>query len=393
MTESHFQIRVLSSIGETDAGTWDRLARVPRSDGGGLEDNPFLRHAFLSALEESRSAVAENGWLPRHLVLETETGEALAALPCYLKNHSQGEYVFDHGWAEAYYRAGGEYYPKLQCSVPFTPASGPRFLTGAAPDRALLQAALTDGLKQLTRRHGASSAHITFMREAEWRRAEASGMLPRTDRQFHWLNQDYRDFNDFLENLASRKRKNIRRERQAAQSVPGLEIQHLTGTDLTEAVLDDFFHFYIDTGSRKWGQPYLTRAFFSLIAERMADKVLLVMAKRDGRHIAGAINFIGDDCLYGRHWGCTEHHPFLHFEICYYQAIDYAIARGLSRVEAGAQGEHKLARGYLPVTTYSAHHIEHEGLRRAIADYLAGERQHVSLEAEYLSQHAPFRKS
>ncbi|MCB1423246.1 MAG: N-acetyltransferase [Nitratireductor sp.] len=389
-SQTSFRIRVISSINEVEAATWDRLAQV-RADGD-AGYNPFVSHAFLSALEDSGSAVAETGWLGQHLVLEDDAGNALAALPCYLKNHSQGEYVFDHGWADAFYRAGGEYYPKLQCSVPFTPATGPRLLTGDAHNRQALSFALLNGLQQLTARIGASSAHITFMRPEEWNTARDAGLLARTDRQFHWFNRGYNSFDAFLDALSSRKRKNIRKERKTALSVDGLEIKHLTGSALNEAAWDAFFSFYMDTGSRKWGSPYLTRTFFSLVSEHMADDILLVMAKRDGRYIAGALNFIGSDCLYGRHWGCTEDHPFLHFELCYYQAIDYAIAHGLARVEAGAQGEHKLARGYEPVTTHSAHYIANESLRRAVADYLQSERHHVEMEQEILRDHLPFRE-
>ena len=389
-SQTSFRIRVISSINEVEAATWDRLAQV-RADGD-AGYNPFVSHGFLSALEDSGSAVAETGWLGQHLVLEDDGGTALAALPCYLKNHSQGEYVFDHGWADAFYRAGGEYYPKLQCSVPFTPATGPRFLTGDAQNREALTLALLNGLEQLTGRLGASSAHITFMREAEWHLAREAGLLARTDRQFHWFNRGYASFDAFLEALSSRKRKNIRKERQTALSVDGIEIEQLSGNALSEAAWDAFFAFYMDTGSRKWGSPYLTRAFFSLVSERMADSILLVMAKREGRYIAGALNFIGGDFLYGRHWGCTENHPFLHFELCYYQAIDYAIAHGLGRVAAGAQGEHKLARGYEPVAVYSAHHIANPGLRRAVADYLERERAMVDHEIAALGDYTPFRK-
>ncbi|MCB1384573.1 MAG: N-acetyltransferase [Nitratireductor sp.] len=382
-----FHIRIVDRFGEIDAKTWDALANPP----GTTDYNPFVSHAFLSALEDSGSAVAQTGWQGQHLLLEDGDGRVLAALPCYAKNHSQGEYVFDHGWAEAFHRAGGEYYPKLQCSVPFTPAAGPRFLTGTAANADVMIRALLGGLAQLTERLQASSAHITFMPQDQWQIARDSGLLSRIDQQFHWLNQGYRDFGGFLETLSSRKRKNIRKERMAALET-GIEIEWLTGSDLTEAVWDRFFEFYMDTGSRKWGRPYLTRSFFSLVGERMRDRILLVMARRHGRHIAGAINFLGGDCLYGRHWGCIEDHPCLHFEVCYYQAIDYAIAHGLARVEAGAQGEHKLARGYEPVTTYSAHYIRHPALRRAVADYLEQERLHVRAEQDYLRDHLPYRQ-
>jgi uncharacterized protein len=341
----------------------------------------------LSALEDSGSATATTGWLPQHLALEGKGGELLGALPCYLKSHSQGEYVFDHGWADAFARAGGRYYPKLQCTVPFTPATGPRLIASSDEHRLALLA----GLVELNERHGASSAHITFMPQDEWKLAGDAGFLLRMDQQFHWQNNGYHGFEDFLAALSSRKRKNIRKERETALARSGIEIVRLTGAELTETVWDRFFEFYMDTGSRKWGRPYLTRSFYSMIGERMGDRIVLILARRGGQYVAGAINFVGDDCLYGRHWGCVEDHPCLHFEICYYQAIDYAIEHGLARVEAGAQGEHKLARGYVPVITRSAHHIAHPGLRRAVDDYLAQERKHVEMENEILVEHAPFR--
>jgi hypothetical protein len=378
------KIRILSSMDEVAAADWDALAtaRSPTGDA-----NPFVLHAFLSSLEESGSAAARTGWLPQHLALEDDSGRLAGALPCYLKSHSQGEYVFDHGWADAFHRAGGNYYPKLQCSVPFTPATGPRLMAREPQERRIL----LEGLKELNARHGASSAHITFMPEDEWKLAGEAGFLMRTDQQFHWKNEGYGSFDDFLAALSSRKRKNIRKERETALARSGIEVVRLTGAELTEKVWDRFFEFYMDTGSRKWGRPYLTREFYSLAGERMADRIVLIMARRAGRYVAGAINFLGDDCLFGRHWGCVEDHPCLHFEICYYQAIDYAIEHGLSRVEAGAQGEHKLARGYVPVITRSAHHIAHAGLRRAVDDYLAHERKHVEIENEALMEHAPFR--
>lgn len=386
-----FQIRVATSMQDIDPLVWDKLASSNCKEAINV-DNPFLSHAFLSSLEESGSANAESGWLGQHLLLEAGSGEVLATMPCYLKNHSQGEYVFDHNWAEAYHRAGGNYYPKLQCSVPFTPATGNRILAGDANNKALLQTALMSGLEQLARKIGASSAHITFMEKHEWEVAGGYGFLQRVDQQFHWENNNYQNFDEFLTSLTSRKRKNIKKERSGALQIEGLEIVHLTGTTLTDEALDAFYEFYMDTGAKKWGRPYLTRKFYTLIKERMADKVLLVMAKRDGKYIAGAINFIGKDCLYGRHWGCVEEHRFLHFEICYYQAIEYAIDNGIKRVEAGAQGEHKLARGYVPNKTYSAHYIAHSGLSDAIENYLVQEREHVTIENEYLMEHAPFKK-
>jgi predicted N-acyltransferase len=353
--------------------------------------NPFISHAFLAALEASGSAGARTGWQPQHLVAETAAGEILGVAPCYLKSHSRGEYVFDHGWAEAYERAGGSYYPKLQVSVPFTPATGRRLLVrpGAAAEET--RAGLAAGLMELCRLRDASSAHLTFLTEPEWHFLGAQGFLQRMDRQFHWENAGYGSFEDFLSALAARKRKAIRRERREAVA-SGVTIDWLTGSDLTEAAWDAFFAFYMETGSRKWGRPYLTRTFYSLVGESMRDHILLVMARRAGRYVAGALNFIGSDTLFGRHWGAIEHHPFLHFELCYYQAIEFAIARKLARVEAGAQGEHKLARGYLPTTTYSAHYIVDAGLRRAIADYLKRERAYVEAAGEELAGYAPFRK-
>ncbi|HZG27181.1 MAG TPA: GNAT family N-acetyltransferase, partial [Ensifer sp.] len=335
------------------------------------------------------SAVSRAGWQPRHMALEGEDGRIAAVIPCYGKSHSQGEYVFDHAWADAYERAGGRYYPKFQCTVPFTPASGPRLLV--ADGRKDLKGQLSKALREETDRLGLSSAHVTFLQEDDLSVLESDGYLHRTDQQFHFLNKGYSSHEDFLNELSSSKRKNLRKERRSALE-NGISIDWLTGGDLTEDIWDQFFAFYMDTGSRKWGRPYLTREFYSLIGERMADDILLVMAKREGRYVAGAINFIGEDALYGRHWGCIEDHPFLHFEVCYHQAIDFAIARKLDRVEAGAQGEHKLARGYLPVTTHSAHYIAHPGLRNAVADYLEREREAIAETGEYLSEHSPFRK-
>jgi uncharacterized protein len=353
--------------------------------------NPFIAHDFLSALEASGSAVARAGWQPQHLVAESEGGGIVGVVPCYLKSHSHGEYVFDRGWAEAYERAGGSYYPKVQVSVPFTPVTGRRLLVRPGPEADAVQAGLAAGLMELCRLRDASSAHLTFLTETEWRFLGAHGFLQRTDQQFHWENAGYTCFDDFLAALAARKRKAIRRERRDAIP-PGVTVEWLTGSDLTEAAWDAFFAFYMETGSRKWGRPYLTRTFFSLIGERMRDHTLLMMAKRAGRFIAGALNFIGSDTLFGRNWGAIEHHPFLHFELCYYQAIEFAITHRLTRVEAGAQGEHKLARGYLPTTTYSAHYIVDPGLRRAIADYLKRERAYVAAASQELAAYAPFRK-
>ncbi|MBB4192724.1 hypothetical protein GGE45_002291 [Rhizobium aethiopicum] len=383
-------IRVERSFTAIFPESWSRLSGASKG-GNTLAYNPFVSHAFLSSLEESGSATAETGWLGHHLLLETDRGELIGALPGYLKSHSQGEYVFDHGWADAFERAGGRYYPKLQCSIPFTPATGPRLLVAEGLQRLPIQSAIAESLKEVVRRLGISSAHITFVPDEEIGVFEMDGYLHRTDQQFHFINDGYANHDEFLETLASRKRKALRKERRTALE-NGISIDWLTGRDLTERIWDQFFKFYMDTGGRKWGRPYLTRKFYSLIGERMADDILLVMAKRDGRYIAGAINFIGGDALYGRHWGCIEDHPFLHFEVCYHQGIDFALAKGLKRVEAGAQGEHKLARGYLPVTTHSAHYIAHGGLRRAIGDYLARERADVEQMSELLSEHSPFRK-
>ncbi|MXN64146.1 GNAT family N-acetyltransferase [Stappia sp. GBMRC 2046] len=384
--------QVGTSQAESSLEAVETTACIRESEDENSDYNPFISHAFLSSLEEAGCATANTGWLGQHLVLEEAGGAVHAALPCYLKNHSLGEYVFDHGWADAFHRAGGNYYPKLQSSVPFTPATGRRFLTAKGINRDIAIEALSNGLAQLCRRVGASSAHITFLTRQEWDALESQGYLRRTDQQFHWLNDGYSDFDEFLENLASRKRKQIRRERREAVKA-GIEIEWITGSELTESHWDAFYEFYMDTGSRKWGRPYLNREFFSLLSERMADRILLIMAYRDGRPIAGALNLIGSSTLFGRNWGCVEDHPFLHFEVCYYQAIEFAIQHGLSRVEAGAQGTHKLARGYLPTTTYSAHWIAHPGLREAVGDYLIRERQAVEIENEALAEHSPFRRT
>ncbi len=352
--------------------------------------NPFISHDFLASLEESGCATLRTGWLGRHLLVEDETGAVLAAMPAYLKNHSRGEYVFDQGWAEAFEHAGGDYYPKLQTAVPFTPVTGPRLLVRPGPSAEAARQALVGAALEVVKRDHASSLHITFPNESEWRYLTGLGFLARTDRQFHWHNDGYKTFDDFLSALSSRKRKTIHRERREAQN--GVEIVRLTGNDITEDAWDAFFAFYMDTGARKWGSPYLNRRFFSIVSDRMRDKILLVMARHNGRYIAGALNFIGNDTIFGRYWGAVEHRPFLHFEICYYQAIEFAIERGLKIVEAGAQGAHKLARGYRPVPTYSAHYIANASFRRAVADYLERERQYVEAESEELSSLTPFRR-
>jgi len=396
------RIRVLDGLAAVSAEAWDACANPTALGGQGLGSaadnlvddsafNPFTSHAFLSALEDSKSVGPRTGWQPRHLLAETPAGALLAVAPCYVKSHSRGEYVFDRGWAEAYERAGGDYYPKLQVAVPFTPATGRRLLVAPSPHTAAIRQALGRGLVQLCQHDEASGVHVTFATEAECDSLGELGFLRRTDQQFHWQNAGYASFDDFLAALSSRKRKTIRRERQDALA-NGVTVHWLTGSDLTEDVWDAFFTFYMETGSRKWGRPYLTREFYSLVGERMADRILLVMAKRAGRFIAGAINFIGSHTLFGRHWGAIEHHPFLHFELCYYQAIDFAIAHKLQRVEAGAQGEHKIARGYMPTTTHSAHYIADPALRRAIADYLVRERAYMAAVGAELAATAPFRK-
>lgn len=373
-------LSVISSLTEIDATDWDACANP-----AGSTFNPFVSHAFLLALELSGSATAKTGWAGQHLVLETDHGIS-GVVPCYLKPHSMGEYVFDHGWADAFSRAGGRYYPKLQVSVPFTPATGPRLLAKDSKARG----ALAQGLLTLCAKTKASSVHATFVSEMDAGAFTDPQWLARNDIQFHWFNNGYQHFPDFLAALSSPKRKNIRKERQAVVD-QGITFEQATEADLTDEHWDSFYEFYMDTGSRKWGSPYLTRDFFSRIQETMAEHTLLILAKRKGKAIAGALNFIGSDRLFGRNWGCIENHPFLHFETCYYQAIDFAIARGLKVVEAGAQGEHKLARGYVPVTTKSFHHLAHAGLSRAVADYLEHERAAIAENAEELTAHAPFR--
>lgn len=368
--------RIAHGVAAIAPADWDACAGT---------GNPFLSHAFLSILEDSGSATAQAGWQPIPIVVDAADGAPGAIAPAYAKSHSQGEYVFDHGWADAWERAGGQYYPKLQVAVPFTPVPGPRLLLRDAA----LAAPLIAAIEAVTDQHGLSSAHATFIDPDQLPLFEAAGWLIRAGTQFHWRNQGYAGFDDFLGCLASRKRKAIRKERAAA--VEGLTIRHLTGAEISEADWDAFWIFYQDTGSRKWGRPYLTRQFFSLLGQRMADSVLLILAERDGAPIAGALNLIGADTLYGRYWGCIEEVPFLHFELCYYQAIDAAIARGLATVEAGAQGEHKLARGYVPVTTWSAHYIPDPNFRRAIETFLEREREAVESDQEYLGALTPFK--
>jgi len=370
--------RILSAAADIPAADWNACAG---------RDNPFVAHEFFTSLEASGSAATRTGWQPTHIVIDDADGVPAGIMPGYLKSHSQGEYVFDHGWGDAYERAGGAYYPKLQCAVPFTPATGPRLLLrdpAAAP--ALLAAAET-----LVRQNNISSVHATFITPEQQPLFEAKGWLMRVGEQYHWSNDGYSDFADFLGALSSRKRKAIRKEREGALA-SGVEIVHLTGAAITEAHWDAFWRFYQDTGARKWGRPYLTRSFFSMVGEAMGDRILLMLALRNGVPVAGALNFVGSDCLYGRYWGSTEDIPFLHFELCYYQAIDWAIAHGLTRVEAGAQGAHKLARGYRPVATVSAHYITDPGFRRAVADFVVREGEMVAADIEAQDMATPFRK-
>ncbi|MEZ5670058.1 MAG: GNAT family N-acetyltransferase [Alphaproteobacteria bacterium] len=376
-----YTARLADSIAAIDAADWDRCA-------GGR--NPFVSHAFLNALEESGSVGDRTGWWPQHLVLEDDSRRIVGCMPLYLKNNSYGEYVFDHSWAHALEQAGGDYYPKLQAAVPFTPAPGPRLLVGDEPDIAA-KAALTDGAVQVAKRMGVSSLHVTFCSEDDWQVLGAAGFLQRLGQQFHWHNRGYGRFDDFLGALASRKRKAIRKERRSvAESGIAVEVRH--GDEMTPALWDAFYRFYVDTYDRKWGAPYLTRRFFELIGARMPRQVVMVLACRDGRPIAGAMNLRGSDALYGRNWGCAEDHPLLHFECCYYRAIDYAIEHGLARVEAGTQGPHKIQRGYLPCPTYSAHWIANAGFGRAVEDFLRRERPAVREEMVWLErEHSPYR--
>jgi predicted N-acyltransferase len=371
--------RLITSAAEIGAARWNGLANPQ----GLAEPHPFTTFEFFHALEASGSAAADTGWQPCHLMIDD-----IGLMPLYLKSHSYGEYVFDHAWAEALERAGGDYYPKLQCAVPFTPVTGPRlFAADDAARLALLQTAV-GAVRQLK----ASSLHITFPTATEWNLAGEAGYLSRTGQQFHWENQGYDSFDQFLGELSSSKRKNLRKERASVREA-GITFDWLTGPDITEAHWDRFFDFYMDTGGRKWGTPYLTREFFSRLGDSLAKQTLLVMAKRDGDYIAGALNLFGEGVLFGRNWGAVDYVPFLHFETCYYQAIDFAIARGLKRVEAGAQGEHKLLRGYMPVPTYSAHVIAHPGLARAVDQFLAAERSVMEENIAELAAHGPFRKS
>jgi predicted N-acyltransferase len=372
--------KICHSITEIDSDQWDRCAA------GTGAYNPFTRHAFLLALEESGSVGRDAGWQPFHVAVENGD-ELIGVVPLYLKNHSQGEYVFDYAWADAWHRAGHNYYPKLQSSIPFTPATSPKLLCADNSDEN--QQLLLDACLQVAEQAKVSSLHMTFLPEDQWQHAAGAGLLQRMDQQFHWHNAGYTNFDEFLAQLASKKRKNLKRERRTALE-NDITIHWLTGADLNEAHWDAFYQFYLDTGSRKWGSPYLTRDFFSRASATMAKDILLIMAQREGRYIAGALNFIGGDTLFGRNWGCIEDHRFLHFEVCYYQAIDFAISRGLKRVEAGAQGGHKVVRGYLPQATYSAHWIADPGFRDAVARFLEEERRYVAEDIEQVEQRSPF---
>ena len=396
---SAYTIHLAPSMGEIDPAQWDVCANpyTPPSTEAAAESpfeierfNPFISYAFLKALEDSKSVGGRSGWISTHILVKDPEGRLAAAAPAYMKTHSMGEYVFDHGWADAYHRNGLSYYPKLQVAVPFTPVTGRRLLIAPSHGETARQALIV-GLRSFREKMEASSIHITFPTRPEWEGLGQNGFLQRTGQQFHFINESYPDFEGFLAELASRKRKVIRRERKEALA-DGISIERLTGTDIKELHWDIFFQFYQDTGAKKWGTPYLTRPFFSLAGEALRDHMLLVMAKRNGRYIAGAINFIGKNALYGRHWGAIEDHPFLHFEVCYYQAIEFAIAQGLCRVEAGAQGEHKLARGYRAVTTFSAHEIGDPRFARAIDDYLQRERLHVDAALREYEDLVPFKK-
>jgi len=379
-------IRAIDRISQISAEQWDACALA--ADGTG---NPFVQHAFLHALEESRSVGHRSGWQPHHLVAEASDGTLLGALPLYVKSHSQGEYVFDHGWARAYEHAGGRYYPKLQVSVPFTPAPGPRLLVQSGEHADAVADGLAEALIEVCSRNRLSSVHVTFCGERECALLERHGFLHRLGMQYHWHNHDYKTFDEFLAALSSRKRKAIRKERQSVQR-DGLVLEALTGADIKSRHWDAFFAFYMDTGSRKWGSPYLTRSFFDLLGATMADRVVLIIASSENKMVGGALNLRSDDALFGRNWGCNESYSFLHFEACYYQAIDFAIRNGLKRVEAGAQGEHKIQRGYLPVVTHSMHWIRDDGLREPVDRFLRQERAAMQQEAVALMQLSPFRK-
>ena len=379
-------VSILGTINDIASTEWDRCAN-PSATTAALD--PFTTHRFLKAIEDSGSVGPRTGWQPRHVVAE-HLGKVIGVMPMYAKGHSQGEYIFDHNWAQAYENAGGSYYPKLQSAVPFTPATGRRFLTHPDHNTDAMNA-LIQGALQLAKQNDVSSFHVTFCTEDEADKGADLGLMKRVGQQFHWYNNDYNSFDDFLAELSSRKRKNIRKERRTAQAFGGT-IHQYTGDEITPEMWDDFWVFYQDTGARKWGTPYLSREFFDIVQETMRDEVLLVLCEINGEHVAGALNFIGQDALFGRYWGCTQDYPCLHFEVCYYQAIDFAISKGLARVEAGAQGQHKLARGYLPTPIYSLHWINDPGFRRAISEYLEAEKTAVDEEIEILTSYGPFKR-
>ncbi|MBW4709456.1 GNAT family N-acetyltransferase [Roseobacter sp. YSTF-M11] len=389
MQQQEIEIRILPSLRDIDASDWDACA-CPEATGGAPPNDPFTTHRFLSALEESGSVGRGTGWQPQYLTAFAE-GLLIGVAPMYAKSHSQGEYIFDHNWAHAYERAGGRYYPKLQIAVPHTPATGRRLLVRPGFEETGTAALLT-GAVQLAENNQLSSLHLTFCTEEEALRGKDMGLMVRKTQQFHWRNADYADFDAFLGSLSSRKRKNMRKERAVAQNFGGT-IRTFTGDALEPEHWEAFWRFYQDTGARKWGTPYLTRRFFEIAHETLRDDVILVLAERNGRWVAGALNFVGARTLYGRYWGCSEHHPCLHFELCYYQAIDIAISKGLARVEAGAQGEHKLARGYLPTPTWSLHWINDPGFADAIGSYLEAERNAVDEEIEVLTEYGPFKRA
>ncbi len=381
MDGSALNLHIGTEMVAIDAAEWDALAGSA---------NPFISHAFLQALEKGGAVGGDSGWDPMHLLLRSDDGQLLGAMPNYLKHHSYGEYIFDHGWANAFERAGGAYYPKLLAAVPFTPATGPRFLV--RDNRTDLKTALAKGMETLVEKYQLSSAHINFLPSDDAHQLAAAGWLDRTSIQFHWHNQNYADFDDFLDHLSSRKRKNIRKER-ASITKAGVTMLRLTGAAITQDHIDAFFRFYMSTIDRKWGGAYLTHEVFTQLGKTMADRMLLVMAEYDGNIIGGALNFIGDDALYGRNWGADIDIPNLHFEACYYQAIDFAIEHGLARVEAGAQGFHKVQRGYLPVTTHSVHWIAHDGFRDAVARFLDAEKRGVEAEKNHITMTSPFKAS
>ena len=389
MTDDTIEIAMLGSLSEVAQADWDACA-CPEAADGGRPDDPFTTWRFLRALEESGSVGAGSGWQPRYLVAR-QNGQLIACAPMYAKSHSQGEYIFDHNWAHAYERAGGRYYPKLQIAVPFTPATGRRFLTRPGVEETGM-AALVQGAVELTANNSLSSLHVTFCTPAEAETGEALGLMRRVTQQYHWENDSYADFDGFLASLSSRKRKMIRKERERANGFGG-EIVLLTGDQIAPWHWEYFWRFYQDTGARKWGTPYLTRRFFDIAHETLRNDMLLVLALRDGVPVAGALNFIGRQTLFGRYWGCLEDHPCLHFELCYYRAMDFAMAQGMARVEAGAQGEHKLARGYLPVPIHSLHWMREPGFANAVANYLAAERRAVEEDIEVLTAYGPFRKT